>query len=98
VWLCTGKSGWSGTDAAGNTDAVSNTDAGKDTGIYSAKRAKGNRHTDECTVAGERSCNYRNRRRVAGIGGMLIGVPIAAAAYRILQAELRGKTPLSSKQ
>ncbi|MBQ4093434.1 MAG: AI-2E family transporter [Oscillospiraceae bacterium] len=35
---------------------------------------------------------------VAGIGGMLIGVPIAAAAYRIVQAELRGKTPLSSKQ
>ena len=35
---------------------------------------------------------------VAGIGGMLIGVPIAAAAYRILQAELRGKTPLNSKQ
>ena len=28
----------------------------------------------------------------------LIGVPIAAAAYRILQAELRGKTPLNSKQ
>ena len=35
---------------------------------------------------------------VAGIGGMLIGVPVAAAVYRILQNELRGETPLSGKQ